>query len=92
MEDREVKGVFGALFVAAGFALLVFASVVVFSPERTASRAPTPMPLPAEVESLGSSGSTPRPEKDPDAEPSPESDELSTNRNERAKGMFKWNQ
>lgn len=87
-EDHDVKGVFGALFVAAGFAVIVFAGVVVFSPERTAGRAPTPVPLTAEVDSLGN-GATPDPAKGHEAGAKAGA-EGSTNRNERARGMFKW--
>lgn len=90
MDDREVRGVFGALFVAAGIAVVVFAGVVAFSPERTASRAPTPVPLTAEVESLGQADATPDPDKDGEGDGEKGGSEKSTNRNERARSMFKW--
>ncbi len=92
MDEREVKGVFGALFAAAAFALIVFAGVVVFSPERTAGKAHTPMPLTAEEESLGATEATPESDEAEESESDSNAgdDEQSTNRNVRAKGMFKW--
>ena len=87
MNDHEVNGVFGALFLAAALAAAVFAGVVAFSPDRAPGRAPTPMPLSEEFESLGS-GATPGPGQ---GGPAPTTDPGGpTNRNERAKGMFKW--
>lgn len=85
-----MRGVFDALFVAAGIAVLVFAGVVAFSPERNATRAPTPVPLTAEVESLGQADATPDPGRVEDEDREKGGSERTTNRNERARGMFKW--
>jgi hypothetical protein len=89
MEDREVNGVFNALFLAAGVAVLILGGMLAFSPERSASHLPTPIPQEAELEALSDTEDAPKKERPEEGEEGAEkeSDSQEMNRNERARAV-----
>ncbi|MBM3274517.1 MAG: hypothetical protein FJZ00_05160 [Candidatus Sericytochromatia bacterium] len=86
MEDLEVNGVFNALFLAAGVAVLILGGMLAFAPERSASNAPTPVPQEAELEALSDTEERPARENSEEGEDK-DSDPKEMNRNERARAI-----